>query len=266
MNKINKIGAILLFALCLPFCGGWTVATDSTPRYVGGELLSTYASETVTYVSKRVIADISTTNNTPEYSAVSGMQNGCGAVAGSIIVGFYDKYYANLIPDWNSYYSTGKYRTQDRVYVPNLMNELYTLMQTNVDAPGVSESEFKNGLKSYVNGKGYGLNYVSLGQGNSFDYNAFKAAVANNEVTALFIQPSNVYNIDTYDSRDIITSTNISGNHIMVAYGYYEVEYNLGNGTRVDKYLRVSTGMAEASMMYYKVGSYLDAAYVVKIN
>lgn len=95
-------------------------------------------------MSREVVENISAANNTPRYSAVSGMDNGYGAVAGAIIVGFYDKYYGNLIPDWNSYYLTGRYKIHNRTYVQNLLFALYNRMQTNVVALGVSQSELKN--------------------------------------------------------------------------------------------------------------------------
>lgn len=267
MNKINRIKTIALVLLCLPFCGAWTAAPEQDNRYVGGELIATYASnETISYVSKQVISDISTVKGTPEYTAVSGMQNGCGAVAGAITVGFYDKYYGNLIPDWDSYYSTGTYRMQNGTYVKTLLFDLYERMQTNVVAPGVNETEFKNGLKSYVEDHGYNLEYTSLGTGSNFNYAAFKTAVNNNQVSVLFVQPSNIYLLADHENEDIITTGSISGNHIMVAYGYYEVKYTLSNGTRTDKYLHVATGLSGTSSAFYKVGSYVNAAYKVAIS
>ena len=270
MNKTNRIKTIALLLLCLPFCGGWTAApaaAEQSDRYVGGELISTYASnETISYVSKQVVEDITTANGTPEYFAVSGMQNGCGAVAGAIVVGFYDKYYGNLIPDWDSYYSSGMYRIQNGTYVKTLLFDLYDRMQTNVVAEGVSETEFKNGLKSYVVDHGYNLQYTSLGAWNNFNYSTFKTAVNNNQPTVLFVRPSNIYLLAEHANEDVLTSGNISGNHVMVAYGYYEVKYTLSSGTRTDKYLYVATGLSGTSSALYKIGSYVDAAYQVTIN
>ncbi|MDE5562499.1 MAG: hypothetical protein K2J01_03005 [Clostridiales bacterium] len=267
MNKTNRIKTLVLLLLCLPFCCGWTSAPKQDNRYVGGELIATYASsETISYVSKQVIENISTANDTPEYFAVSGMQNGCGAVAGGIIVGFYDKYYENLIPGWVSYYSSGMYKGQNGTYVKTLLFDLYDRMQTNVVAEGVSESEFKNGLQSYVVDHGYNLQYTSLGTGNNFNYNTFKTAVRNNEPAVLFVRQSNLYIYVADDNVDKVYTYSISGNHIMVAYGYYEVKYTLSNGTRTDKYLRVATGLSGETQAFYKIGSYVDAAYKVTIN
>lgn len=268
MNKTNKFKTIAIIMLCLPFVGGWTAAPEqSDSRYVGGELIATYASsENIYYESKQIVENIYTANYTPEYSAVNGMQNACGPVAGAIIVGFYDKYYDNLIPGWTSCYSSGKYRLQDKTYVPALIQDLYDDMQTNVAAPGVSESEFKNGLKSYVENHGYNLQYNSLGAGNNFNYNAYKTAIKNNEPAVLFVQPSELYLLSNNGDYDSLAWSSISGNHIMVAYGYYEVKYTISNGTRTDKYLMVETGLSILQTAFYKVGSYIDAAYTVKIN
>ena len=266
MNIINRIKTIALVMLCLPFCGGWTVAPEQSDRYVGGELISTYASETISYISKQVVSDISTANGAPDYRSIDGLQNGCGAVAGGNLVGFYDKYYGNLIPNWDSAYSNGRYKNQNSANVSPLLRDLFERMQTNVVAPGVSESEFKTGLQSYVVDHGYNIEYVSLGNGNSFNYNAFKTAVNNNQVSVLFIRPSNIYTLEENNGSDVVYSDSISGNHIMMAFGYYEVKYILSNGTRTDKYLHVSTGLSGETQAYYKIGSYVEAAYQVKIN
>ncbi|MBD5131275.1 MAG: hypothetical protein HDT28_01580 [Clostridiales bacterium] len=267
MNKTTRIKTIALIMLCVPFCGGWTAAASGqSDRYVGGEPIATCASETISYVSKQVVSDISTANDTPEYYSVNGMQNGCGPVAGAITIGFYDKYYDNLIPNWTPAYSTGRYKGQDKTYVPALIQDLYDSMQTNVVAPGVSENEFKSGLKSYVVDHGYNIEYISLGNGNSFNYSTFKTAVNNNEVSVLFVQSSNIYRCVSNEDEDVLYTINISGNHIMVAFGYYEVKYTLSNGIRTDKYLRVATGWADNAKAFYKVGSYIDAAYKVKVS
>ena len=228
-----------------------------------------YAVEYVNYSSKTVVEDVYTANYAPDYFAAgTDLENACGAVAGAIVVGFYDKYYDNMVPGWNSYYTaTGVYRKNDTANVGVFMRDLYSRMNTNVVAPGVSEDEFKSGLTGYINDKGYSVSYNSLGKNGSFDYGAFKSTVRNNQVSVLFVQPSYIYQIGSGNNLDAVSTTYISGNHIMVAYGYYEVEYTLSNGgTRHDVYLRVCTGWSEPTRGFYKVGSYLDSAYNVKIN
>lgn len=266
--KSHKKLAIAAFFLCIPFLGGWTSVPAKTEEagYTGGPLLATYASETISYTSKQVVEDIATANNAPAYYPIDGITNACGAVAGAIVVGFYDKYYEDLIPGWSSAYASGRYKSQDRTYVPALINDLYTRMKTNTTVAGVTESQCKTGLQNYAASKGYNLNYVSLGSGNSFNYTTFKAAVKNNDVSVLFVQPSNLYVISTDTNKDVLETYTISATHVMVAYGYYEVKYTTSGGTRTDKYLRVATGRSDVTTAYYKVGSYIDSAYQVKIN
>lgn len=274
MKNIKRLLIIGVAMLCLPLCGAWTAAyaqqqTDpqTEQRYVDAQLISAYAvnSETIEYVSKTVIENIETDKGAPGYFAVDELQNACGAVAGTVAVGFYDKYYSNMIPDWNSYYSNGNYRLQDGTYVPKTMRDLYNRMETNVVAPGVSEAEFKTGLTSYINGVGYDISYNSVWNG-TFNYTAYKNAVNNNRVTVLFVKPSDIYVLGHGDTTDVVSSMNITGNHVMIAYGYYEIRYTLINGTRTDVYLKVITGFSGTKTAYYKVGSYIDSAYILEIN
>ena len=269
MKNKHKITAILLAVLCISVCGAWGAAyadeASAETRYVGGEPISAYALETIKYTSKTVVEDVTTANGAPAYFAVGSLPNGCGAVAGSVAVGFYDKYYANMIADWNSYLNSGRYKLQDNDYIVPVQQSLFSLMQTNVAGPGVSQSEFKDGLKSYINGQGYSVDYPSLGTYGSFDYASFKSAVSNNKVVVMFVKPSYYYDLGFGPSEDNVVNTYISGNHIMIAYGYYKVSYVLTDGTvRTDEYLKVITGLSD-TMRYYKVGSYIDAACVVNV-
>lgn len=270
MRSTKKLLIIGVALLCLPFCGAWTTAFAQQPteqRYVGAQLISSYASsETIDYISKTVVEDISTDKGAPGYFATGDLRNACGAVAGTVAVGFYDKYYPNMVPNWNTYYSNGNYRQQDLTYIPTIMNDLYIRMKTNVVDDGVSEEEFKTGLKDYVNSVGYGLSYNSVWN-SSFNYVAFKNAVKNNKVTVLFIKPSNVYLLGQGTTSDTLANLYISGNHIMIAYGYYEVKYFLsGGGTRTEAFLKVSSGYSDLKNAYYKVGSYIDSAYILEID
>lgn len=283
MNKKFRISLILSLALAsLPACGAWTdgqatvdqddayiaeVTDADQVRYVGGHPISLYATEQINYVSKVIVEDIYTDGDAPEYYAVgTGISNACGAVSGSIAVGFYDKYYSNMIPDWDSYYPSGIYRKYDSEHVGVLMRDLYARMQTNVYGDGVTEDDFKSGLSSYINERGYNVSYSSVGSKGSFNYNLFKEAIRNNQVTVLFTEPSNVYIMGFGSNMDAISSVYISGNHIMVAFGYYEVKYIMNGGTRHEIYLRVCTAWPTPSRGFYKVGSYLVDAVTVKIN
>lgn len=251
--------------------GAWAPAysaLDAEPpqdRYADVYTYSTYATETISFTSKD---DDIKYNNAPLYTALSGMSNACGAVAGAEIVSYYDKYYANMIPDWQSYYTaSGKYRLQDKVYVPNVMNELYTLMRTNVDDVGVSDSDFTSGLTQYINGRGYSVSLQNVVSGSSIDFEACKSAINNNKVIALLSRATNVYGMGSGTNQDNINSYAISGLHIMVASGYEEIKYYNGNNLfRTDRYLIVSTGLPTINVANYKLNPHdLNYAYIVNI-
>lgn len=269
--KTKRLIATVFALMCIPLVGAWSAASaeqaTAETRYTGGQAISTYATETIAYTTKTVVEDIATANDAPYYTSIDGLTNSCGAVAGAITVGFYDKYYPNLIPGWNSAYSSGRYRNQDGKYIPELMRDLYVKMQTNSTGAGVTQNEYKNGLINYINGQGYSVSFDSIGSGTNIDYGSLKTSIQNNRVVTLFVNPSNVYAITMGSGVDTIDSSYIAGNHILIAYGYYEVRYNLaGGGTKTDTYLKVSTGIQNLTDRFYKVGSYVEAAYTVKIN
>lgn len=262
--------AVLPFLLiCVMMFGAWAPVEGSEQRYADAPFLSTYATETVYYTKRDIVELGSTDGGAPQYTAMNGMTNACGAVAGAEIVAFYDKYYPALIPGWTSYYpASGKYRLEDSTYVPALMNSLYTLMRTNVDDVGVSKTDFLNGLKSYVNGQGYTISYQDVKSGQTVDYEACKNAIDNNKVVVLLAYPTSVYTVGDGTGYDTITATSISGAHIMVAYGYAQVKYYNESGLfRTDYYLNVVTGRTAPKVASFKVGgSDIDGAYIVDIR
>lgn len=263
--KSKRILSVLAATLCVFMLGGWTSPPEV--RYGDPELVSLLAATNIYYTEKVIAEDLTTTNGVPEYRPVGDMTNACGAAAGTTAIGFYDKYYANLIPGWDSFYSNGKYKSQNATYVNPIMQNLYVAMRTNVDGPGVTEAEFKSGLSSYVTGKGYSLQYNSITPGGNFNYTAFKAAVNSNKITALFVKPGNVYNITPSNGYDVVSSVAVTESHIMIAYGYTQINYYNGNTVRTDTYVKVATGKSGINMAYYKIdNSLLDAAYILQIN
>lgn len=255
--------------ICVMAFGAWAPVENAEERYADAQFYSTYATETVYYTRRDIVELGSTDGGAPQYTAMNGMTNACGAVAGAEIVAFYDKYYPALIPGWTSYYpASGKYRLEDSTYVPALMNSLYTLMRTNVDDVGVSKTDFLNGLKSYVNGQGYIITYQDVKSGQTVDYEACKNAIDNNKVVVLLAYPTSVYDVINGTNEDYITSINISGAHIMVAYGYAQVNYyNANELFRTDKYLNVVTGRSTPTIASFKVGGTdIDGAYIVDIR
>lgn len=269
MKKFLKLLLLAVSLSSILILGGWTTNFEPVvERYADAPLIFKTENTVIDY-NYRTVDYKETSGGAPCYRQVSGMSNACGAVAGSTIVAFYDKYYENLIPDWVSYYpASGMYRLQDSVHVPAVMWELYDLMQTNVKGEGVSEQEFVDGLKAYINKQGYSVSMQNVVSGSNIDYQACKNAINNNKVIALLSHAGDIYMLGEKSGQDIITPVNIAGSHIMVAYGYYEVNYYNSNNTlfRTDIYLNVSTGINVYQTALYKINPHnLSSAYIVNI-
>lgn len=270
MKKTRSFAIAVALTFCLLAFGGWTYQPEPAEvRYTGATPISTYVSSETVYFTNRVVTEFEKTDGgVPQYCQTGSIENGCGAVAGAEIVAFYDKYYANIIPNWVSYYpKTGKYKLQESAYATPLIYDLYERMRTNVDGPGATEPEVKNGLTSYINDQGYSVNYQSVVSGSSIDYAACKAAIDANKVLMLFSNAGDIYDISEGAEYDVIVISNIPAPHIMVAFGYAQFQYYNDNGLfRTDTYLLVSTGLSVLTMAYYKINPHnLNAAYIVNI-
>lgn len=197
----------------------------------------------------------------PLYYQNPSLSNSCGPTAGAIIVGYYDRYYENLIPGYTSYFTSNlKYRPMDKVYVPALMEELYVLMRTNVSDVGVSESDCLAGLKKYVQNKSLSLSYASIANSSKVSETAYESAIKANKPVILFNDETTLYGFSRQDSRDLLTVSTISGNHIFVGYGYNVITYRLNNGSiRKDTYMRVACGLMLYSEGYIRVSSTVDS-------
>lgn len=267
--------AIMAFNAVFMFAG---VGFDGENRYSGyGEEdgIMPYATEIsreiITYTSKEE-EYIETTNGVPLYMQTGTMQNGCGAIGGAIIVGFYDKYYENLIPGYTPHLSSGKYKGSDSTYVPQLMWDLYALMRTNVDDVGVSQADCVNGLKAYVQNKGYSIQMTNIRSNNKVNEAAFVNAINNNRPTLLFCDRTDIYGIgvSAEGNLDQVVGTNFTtGGHIVVAYGFYTVKYYNGSTLfRTDKYINVATGLStfKNSFMRIEDATWCNGAYAVAVS
>lgn len=266
----------VIFAMIAVLVVSFNVNTASAAaerRYTGyGNGASTYALESTNeYVNftSREEEYIETVKGVPLYMPISDLDNCCGAVAGSIIVGFYDKYYENLIPNYKTYLITGRYRGIDGTYIPKTMRELYTLMRTNMDDVGVSQSDCVNGLKAYINNYGYNAQLTSIRSNKIVDETAFRNAVNQNKPTLLFCDKLEAYFVVSSDTSDKIVKTYITQNgHVAVGYGLYIVKYYNGDQLfRTDKYIKIATGLYSTDPYYLKLEEtdWCNGAYEVSV-
>ncbi len=265
--------AITLFTTLLCCIGMFKFNKPSTSRYSGyGDAVSysttATTKETITFTNREVTS-VETYKGVPKYTPISELSNSCGATAGAIIIGFYDRYFEELIPNYVTYISSGVYKSRDSVYIPQVMRELYTLMRTNVDDVGVGETDCKNGLAAYVTNRGRSLQYSSVYSSKKVNETAFRNAVNNNNPTILFCSKMDLYSFTTLNTSETLTCNTFSGGHVAVAYGLYIVNYYNGNTIfRTDKYLRIATALDSLTTGYLKIDStdWCNAAYAVNIT
>lgn len=177
----------------------------------------------------------------------------CAPIAGANVLGFYDRYDENLIPDHESgtLYGTGYiYRMEDQA-VAAVTRQLYDYMGT--DEEGSTEDEFLNGLKNYCKEKGRTLSTSSCMSWGSFSFSKAKSYIESNQPIVFFLSGYNVGFMaerDTFDSVSYLVST---ANHVMVGFGYSEYSYVTTDGNVTDYYFAVASGLVEKTSGIYNI-------------
>ena len=268
-NLVSIVAALMALTVVCSSSGIVLAGADSTEekRYYDVPPIATAEvnQETVSYTSvEQTIVRL--TGGMPIYYTRT-LTNACGPVAGSIVVGYYDKYIESLVPNYSTAYASGKFRGMDSTHIPALMQSLYTEMRTNVDDVGVSESDCLNGLRTYVEGKGSSLSYTSL-KGTSFNETGCINALNALEPMLFFCNSVALYEVFVTENNTSITQVIQSQNHIMVISGYAKLEYYNGTDNfRTDIFLEVRTGWYTGSSGHVKLenASWIDSAYRVSI-
>ncbi len=278
-TMVKSVSRLLFTALLVANLSLLSLGLKSQPKETYSSDASLFSYNSVKeeiYFSEREEEYIETSNGVPLYTQLSSLENSCGPTAGAIIIGFYDKYYEDLIPNFRSYFpATGNYLPNDRTYVPALMQDLYVKMKTNVADVGVNEVDCLSGLKQYVNDKNLSFSYSSVQSGSNLNETRYTNALRENKPALLFNNTTDVFQFSTNNGVDVFSSSTISGNHIYVAYGFYKVKYILTNGNeRVDTYARVACGLSFYTDAFIRLSSttvsvpnqWLNSAYSISIS
>ncbi len=207
----------------------------------------------------------------PEWS------NACGPVAGLNIVTFYDRFFPNLLPDFEPgmVASTGLYR-----YYPDLsmtatetaLESLYDLMDV-ANVGGTTAANFQSGLTSFVQNAGYSISYSSMHQNSAtVNLSTLTNAVNQNKVGLVMCSQYNfVYSMQmggdgTYASVGKIHS---SVGHMMMVYGYKTVGfYKDGDLVTTKTFLNVCSGYSTCEKGYMELNdsAVINNALVVSIT
>ncbi len=243
--------AIFAF-VAINVCTGFKLATDDyceDTKYCGSGTF-TDESETINY-AKREIDSYNMKGEVPNY--YNQLDNSsCANVAGTVIIGYYDRFCEELIPNYKTYvqigsaikYRPGGFETRD------VMQELHTLMGTDTQGEGTTYGGFQSGLKSYVNSRNYSYSISDLG---NLDFNRYKAEIEAARPVAIFLDNFS-FKVEGENSgtSEVINTRHCAVPHVVVGCGYKIDTYYNSNGEIIATrtYLKVASGLNQFGMAY----------------
>lgn len=196
----------------------------------------------------------------------------CVPIAGANILGFYDRFYTELIPNFTPgityagiYYVYNAYDDNVTTAALQLASDMGL---SNPSTQGATVAECKTGFIKYCNRKSLSISFGSSMQNNSFNYETAKTQINAGKPIILFCSEFNLAEMGEKTQLDTIVLHTSNDPHAMVAFGYTEYTYKLSNGsTRVDKYLEVATGVITltSAMVYMGSDIAIEDAYAVTI-
>ncbi len=236
--------------------------------YCGGDSF-TYTTESI-YYTYRSENSYDMVRRHPAYIGFDGITNACAPITGGNIIGFYDRYYENLIPNFIPGTLMGQhylYKLQDANVNQAIVN-LYNYMETNSNGQGTTIPQFRNGMITYCSSKNRNITFTSCMSGGNLNYTTAKQQMEAGSPLAIFVDGYNVINLTLnayYEGLDIMLS---SFTHTMAGFGYKEITYTLtSGGQRLDRYIAVATGLSNRTQGYFNIShnTLIDEVYGVRI-
>ncbi len=237
-----------------------------------GDGSTTAVTQTVAYTTKETTT-YSIEYDLPNYKGSVNGVTGCANTAGGIVIGYYDRFCENLIPDYQSYMTIGGglcYKTNTTEAL-NMILELYTLMGTDVGVTGTTFTGFQNGMQQYVTGKGYTYTTESMFTNGVFNMSSYRTAVQSGKPVVIFMSGfAMLAQTTTEDNVDTINSNYINDTHVTVGCGYKTDTYynSLGWTINIKQYLKVASGLEEYNIGYLNINALgtMDSAISVQIS
>ena len=205
----------------------------------------------------------------PKYEGIVGYNNICTAIAAGNVIGFWDRFCENLIPDYTAYRElNGRY-----MYKMQSTEVSECIRQLAIDmngGNGTTVTECKSGMTTYCKRAGYSISFSKTMSWGSFNYSSSKTKMKNGEPILLFSQGFSVYDTlaDPDNNKDVYSGYISTGNHAMVGFGYIDVTYTFADGSSSSSsYLQIASGQNDLPFGYFNVKAHqIDDAYSVKIS
>ena len=241
-------------------------------KYYGGSGTGEFVgyTQTVSYATKATTVDYTIQFELPDYCGSTGSSS-CANTAGAVVIAYYDRFYENLIPNYQSYYTMGPvviYKSPGAEII-SLINTLSDLMLIGEPHEGTTFSEFQLGMETYVESKGLTYSSSSVFLNGSFNLDRYKNAVNNNKPVAIFMMNyAMLGNIVVSDGVDTINSGYSSVSHVVVGCGYRTDVYYDANGNVITtrNYLRVASGILDYGIGYLNINGVTDIRNAISIE
>lgn len=226
--------------------------------------------ETIDY-ARREITEDGILRDLPNYYGTIG-ETSCANTAGAVLIGYYDRFFENLIPDYQVYRTLGSlliYKSNS-IQIENLKIELHTLMSTDSGNAGTTFAQFQDGMNKYVTQHGYSYRTTNLMSWGNLKIDSYKQSVQGGKPVALFLSGFSMLNKhETGEGKDTITSGYCALTHVEIGCGYKIYTYYNANNTVIAErtYLKVASGLGEYGIGYLNLNGAgnLDRAISVEI-
>ena len=266
--------ATLGMALVCPFTMGFAAKETEEQGYCAnfrGAGVPTEYSETITYDHKETTT-VEFEYGIPYYRLTS-FGNICANMAGAVIIGYYDRFAEDLIPNFKAYMQLGSYISYkgNTGEVENVIDSLYDFMGTNIEQDGTNFNGFNSGMAAYAATYG-GYTYTQSNVWGS-SLTAYKNAIAAEKPVAVFATGfSLLSSLTEGNGVDTLGIMEYDGDkHVMVGYGYRIDNYYNSSNKLIETrtYLIVfNGGMIDKGVKYLQLDgrSNIDHAIAVTIS
>lgn len=238
-------------------------------NYFGGASSSfTTVHDTVNFATKTT-DEYSIEYDLPDFCGTNG--SSCANVAGAVVIAYYDRFYINLIPNYDPYFTfAGLIFWNEDATTQGVINELSQLMLIGEPHEGTTFTEFQYGMQTFVERQGYTYTSNSVFSNGSLNFNAYKNAVENDIPVALFLTNFAMINgINEHTQGvDTISSGYCPVSHVVVGCGYrVDTYYNANNSViQTNKYLKVACGLTSYGIGYLNINGRTTISKAISIQ
>lgn len=236
--------------------------------YASDEYSLTYDNEQI-YYTNRVENHKPLAKRHPAYLPVD-LRNGCVPTAGTNIIGFYTRFFPELIPGFTPGIAVGNFYLYYEF--PNgidpVLQTLSDYMGTNVGKIGTDIAGFKKGMTRFCNEKGRSISYNSCMKSKKFSFELAKDYFDMGQPSVVFVNAFQVAELSNKEDHENAKYVIATAPHAMAGFGYDEITYTLTDGTtRHDDYVMVATGLFSFSTGYFNVNNIanIDDYYSISI-